>query len=208
VSGRSTVSRLPAAVRALIGRLRQDGHTIDEITAKLHELDVQVSRSSLARHTRSLDAIGEQIRRSRWIGEALVARLGDAPESRQARVNLELMQSLIMQLLAGEDGEPVQLTPQDAMLLCRAIADLARAHKADVERELAIRREFAHQAAAKIEEAGRDPALRAEGMTPELAARFRHLILGLAPPPAATPQQVFAHAPRPSPSKTSADAAA
>jgi hypothetical protein len=78
MSGRSTVSRLPAEVRELIGRLRRDGRTIDEILAKLHELDVSISRSALARHTRKLDAIGAQLHHSRAIAEALVARF-DSP---------------------------------------------------------------------------------------------------------------------------------
>lgn len=167
---------MPAAVRELIGKLRtQSGCTIDEILAKLIELDIEVSRSALGRHTQQLDAIGEQIKRSRWVGEALIDKLGEAPESRQARVNIELMQSLIMDLLAGEGGEPVKLTPQSAMLLSDALAKLARAHKSDVDRELQLRKAVAGEAADKVEEAA-----KAAGLSAETVRQFRGAILGVA----------------------------
>jgi DNA-binding transcriptional ArsR family regulator len=51
----STIRRLPAELREMIARLRQNGLTIDEIMAKLHELDVGVSRSALGRHIKLLD---------------------------------------------------------------------------------------------------------------------------------------------------------
>jgi len=52
----STVDRLPPEVRELIERLRGNGRTIDEILAKLRDLDAEVSRSALGRHIKLLDA--------------------------------------------------------------------------------------------------------------------------------------------------------
>jgi hypothetical protein len=172
---KSSIDRLPAGLRELIGQLRQGGRTIEEIRAKLEELNVRVSKSALARHTQQLDVIGEQIRRSRWVGEALIERLGDAPESRQARLNIEIMHSLILDLLAGEDGEPVHLTPQSAMLLSDALAKLARAHQADAERELKLRQAIAKETAGKVEDLA-----RSEGLTAETVDKFRAAILGIA----------------------------
>jgi hypothetical protein len=150
----SLIARLPADIRELIGRLRQDGRTIEEIRVKLLELDVAVSKSALGKHTKKLDAIGEQIRRSRAIGEALIAKLGEAPEHRTARLNIELMHSLVMDLLAGEDGQPVQLTPESAMLLSRALRDLAASAKSDAELEVKLRKELrgkVEKSLAKVE---------------------------------------------------------
>jgi hypothetical protein len=184
----SKIDRMPASIRELIGKLRGDGRTIDEILAKLQELDARVSRSALGRHVQKLDAIGEQIRRSRWIGEALIERLGDAPESRQARVNVELMHGLIMDLLAGEGGEPVELTPQNAMLLARALNDLARAHKSDAERELKLRQELREKVQKRIDQAERDLAdPRSHGAPLEPAAvlkRIREEVYGILGPSA------------------------
>jgi len=55
----SSIERLPAELRELIGHLRERGRTIDEILAKLAELDVDVSRSALGRHVQHLDAAGD-----------------------------------------------------------------------------------------------------------------------------------------------------
>lgn len=170
----SSIQRLPAAIRELIGSLRSRGHTIDEILEHLRELDVDVSRSALGRHTQQLDTIGEQIRRSRWVGEALIERLGEAPESRQARINIELMHSLIMDLLAGEGGETVKLTPESAMLLATSLSRLAAAHKSDVDRELKLRERVATAAADKVEEVA-----RGAGLSGDTVEQFRRAILGV-----------------------------
>ena len=52
---RSTIKRLPKAIQERIGELREAGRTIDEILAKLAELDVEVSRSALGRHVKALE---------------------------------------------------------------------------------------------------------------------------------------------------------
>lgn len=172
---KSTIERLPAEVRETIGRLRERGRTIDEILVKLQELDVDVSRSALGRHVQKLDAIGEQIRRSRAVSEALIERFGEGEESRAARFNVELMHSMIMDLLAGEDGEEVKLDPKSAMFLADALAKLSRAHKTEVDREVATRREVAKQAAGEVERIA-----RREGLSAETVDTFRAAILGIA----------------------------
>lgn len=55
----SIVDRLPAAHRDLIGRLRRDGRTIDEILAELRMREVPLSRSALGRYLRRLEAGSE-----------------------------------------------------------------------------------------------------------------------------------------------------
>ena len=76
----SSIDKLPVEVRELIGRLREQGATIDDILAKLGELDVEVSRSALGRHVKGLAEVGEQGRHARsvlailehlWLGERL-----------------------------------------------------------------------------------------------------------------------------------------
>ena len=48
----STIDRLPDAIKALIGKLRGSGRTIDEIRDKLLELEVSIPRSTLGRCTK------------------------------------------------------------------------------------------------------------------------------------------------------------
>lgn len=178
----STIARLPAEIREKIGQLRGDGRTIDEILAKLTELDVDVSRSALGRHIKQLDAIGEEIRRSRGIAEQLVQRFGEAPEGRVARLNIELMHGLVMKLLVAEDGQPVTLDSKDAFFIGSALQKLAQAGKLDVDREAVIEskfrakvREKAEEAAAAIAKAGAE-----KGLSKDAIEQFRKQVLGIA----------------------------
>ena len=73
---KSTVKCLPEKVREEIGRLREKGRTLDEILAHLKTLRAQVSRSSLGRYTKNVDAIGEQVQERRALAEVLAERYG------------------------------------------------------------------------------------------------------------------------------------
>jgi hypothetical protein len=176
----SRIDRLPADLRELIGRLRAGGRTIDEILAKLRELDVAVSRSALGRHVKEVDAIAAEIQRSRGIAEAIVERFGDAPESRTARLNIELMHSQMMRLLVAEEGQTLTLEPQDAYFLSSALQKLAQAAKQDVERELKIRQEVVGKAADKAVAAADEQARKAGHILPPEALRaIREQVYGI-----------------------------
>ena len=178
----STIDKLPEEVRALIGRLRQDGRTIDEIMSKLTELDVDVSRSALGRHIKGLAEVGEAMRRSREIATALVGRFGDEPDNRMARLNIEMMHGLVMSTITaavttGDEGEaqPVTLDPEQVMFLSKSLGELARAQKTDTDRMLKLRQELAKDAAKAAETVG-----KAKGMTAETIQAITHAILGVA----------------------------
>jgi hypothetical protein len=140
----SSVDQLPEEVRAKIGQLRQLGWTIDQILEHLSGLvDRAPSRSALGRHIKGLDALGERMRRSRHVAEALVRELGDAPESRTARLNIELLHSAVLDLFMraadGEDGSDAEGVaalagnPEGTMMLAKALDHLSRASKTNVD---------------------------------------------------------------------------
>ena len=172
----SKIARMPAELRELIGRLREQGRTIDEIREHLSSLDVEVARATLGRHVQRIDAIAARVRESRAAAEAIVSRLGEGEESRAARLNIELMHASVMQLLAGEDGVAVTLDPQNAMLLGRTIRDLTTASRSDAERELKIRKDTA----AKAAKAAKGSAIRA-GLSPDIIAQIERDVLGIVP---------------------------
>lgn len=150
----SKIDRLPPEIRDKIGALRRNGRSIDEILSVLRQLDVDVSRTGLGRHVKRIDDIGARLRESRAAAEAIMSRLGESPDNRTARLNIELMHANVLQLLAGgDDDKPVVLDPQGAMLLARTMKDLAAAAKTDVDRELRLRKEFAAQAGAVLDQA-------------------------------------------------------
>jgi len=177
----SSIDRLPPELRRLIGSLRDSGVTIDEILAKLNELGAGVSRSALGRHVKGLDELGERLRRSRDVADVLAKRLGDAPESKQARVNIELMHSVIMDLFIGEDGKPVTLDAESVMLLSRSIQALASASKSDADQVIKIRREIAAEQKTKLDALERQAAKAGDkrGFDAETLRRVRTEIYGL-----------------------------
>lgn len=152
----SSVKRLPPEIRELIGQLRGDGRTIDEILAKLHELKQDVSRTALGRHINKLDKVSEHLSSSRKFAEALVSRLGEGAEDKTARLNIELMNALIFKLLVTEEGQVVELDGKSAFFLAMTLKNLASASKADADREKVIREALKKEAKAKIDNIVKD----------------------------------------------------
>lgn len=146
---KSSIDRLPPEIRETIGALRRQGRTIDEILAKLNELDVDVSRAALGRYTKEIDRIAEEVHRNRAIAEALVDRFGEAPDNKAARMNIELMHSLITRIMFNEDGM-VSLEPQEAYFLATGLQRLAQAQKVDVDRMTKIREQLQAQVDARM----------------------------------------------------------
>ncbi len=177
----SSIDRLPEAVREQIGKLRQAGCTIDEILAKLHELDAGVSRSALGRHVKTLDQVAERMRESEVVANALAARFGEEGDEKVSRLNFQLMNSLVFQTLlaasGGEDGEGEEITlgAKDVKHLAGSLKDLATASKTNADRLLKVRAEIAREAAAAADKVG-----RAAGLSADTVEAIKHAVLGVA----------------------------
>lgn len=184
---KSTIKRLPPAVRERIGALLEQGRTLDEILEALAGLDVQVSRSALHRYKQHIDKVGERIRRSRAVAEALVQRLGDAPESKTARMNVELMHSVILDIVSNaeagptddgaEGGDDSPLNPMGAMLLAKALDHLSKAAKTDAELIARIREEATKVATRKAATTMSDVGRKA-GVSGEVIDQMMQAVLG------------------------------
>lgn len=169
----STIKKLPPEIRDKIGQLLDQGRTLNEIVDHLSSLDVQVSRSALGRYKQSLDKVSERIRRSRDIAEAMVRNLGEAPESKTARLNIELMHGVILDMLSqlpdgsdeGDDDAPLLLTlsPRGAMEMAKGLDHLARAAKQDADHVAKLRDEARREAAEAVDKVARKEGLSDEG---------------------------------------------
>lgn len=170
----SSIDKLPPEIRDLIAALRGKGWTIDQIQQHLSNLLDQVpSRSALGRHILGLDKLGERMRRSRDVATALARELGDAPGSKAAQVNIELIQSLILDVfLKAEDGEEggdlaaISGSPQALMQLARALESLGKASKTNVDfiaaAEARATAKARAEAASSAEEVARERGLSAD----------------------------------------------
>lgn len=174
---KGTIDRLGPEVRDAIGRLLDQGRTLDEILGHLEGMSIEISRSALGRYTQKIERAGEKYRQSRFITDALVRRYGDGPESKAARVNIELTQTLVFDLLmkAEEEGDA-----DLALKLSKALSNLATASRADAELvEKAEKR--AADKATKAAAAAVDRAGKAMNLDPAVLKRIREEMYGLAP---------------------------
>lgn len=181
--GKSKIKLLPSPLRDLINDLLQKGVTLDAIMAKLREAGVEdISRSSLGRYAIDVNKVGEKMRRARDISEALIDRLGAAPESRTAQLNLELMHSAIFELMAAtEEGMPID--PKSLAFIAGSLKDLASARKTEADFVFRIRQEaaksMAAEAAKQVDAVGLELGVGADTIN-SIKAR----ILGVKLPPA------------------------
>ena len=176
----STISRLPEEVREKIAKLREEGRTIDEILLALSALDVEVSRSSLGRHVKKLDEVTKDMHRARAIAAALGRSFGDAETSKVARTNIEILHSMVMQLMVGGDDEgAVKLVPKDAMFLATALEKMAKASKSDFDQQLKAAEEIARRAEREKAAETVEKEVRKAGLSAETVDAIKAKILGV-----------------------------
>lgn len=122
----STVDRLDPQIKRMIADLRlEHGWGIDQIKQKLDALAQPVSRTALARHTKSLDEISRDLRQTRETARILTEAVAPGEDGKVAQLGLELLESSVVRLMtATEDGELVTLEPKEAMQLSITLKNL------------------------------------------------------------------------------------
>ena len=171
---RSAIHKLPTEIRETIGRLREAGHSIDQILEKLRELDVEISRASLGRWTQKIDVIGEQVRQSRALAENLRRTLGEQGENRVAALNIELLHGALTKLIVAESTGEVNLTMKEAAIVARTCRELAMAENALVATAVRVKKDLKEKVAAALD--------RVEKTEPDRLAtlkRIREEVYGL-----------------------------
>lgn len=151
----SKAEKLPPEIRDEIARLRNDrGQTIDQILAHLRQLGVEkddLSRSGLGEYVKEMDELAKDMRAARGMAEGLVKSLGDEPDDKLARLNIELLHGAIFKLqVAARTGKGDELTAGELQLLARSVMQLEGSQKTILERVAAA----AVQATNTAREAG------------------------------------------------------
>lgn len=179
---RSSIEQLPDAVIAEINKALASGrYTLDDVAAMVAKLGHgdDVSRSALGRYAKREKAMRDSLRRSRNIASALVRDTDDEErESQLGRVNIELMQSVVMKILAsgmaeGDDEMP-EFSPLELARLAKGQKDMIEALATDDGRRRKIRSDALADAAKVI-----DKIQSRGGITKERADEARQAILGL-----------------------------
>jgi hypothetical protein len=188
----SSIDKLPAEIREEIGRARMRGCTIDDILKLLRGMLPAAgmpSRSAIGRHALRLDALGEKMRRSRSVAEALASQLGDAPESQTARLNIELLHSVVMDLFLRasedetEDMDPagagaLKGNPEGVMMLAKTVQSLVAASKGN-EDFIAAAEKRATERAKREAAAAVSKVIAGKGLTGELVDNIKAAIFGV-----------------------------
>lgn len=161
----------------MIADLRlEHGWRIDEIKAKLDELAQPVSRTALARHTKSLDEISRELRQTRETARVLTEAVTPGEDGKVLQLATELLESSMVRMMtATADGELITLEPKEAMQTSITLQNLVKSKgglndiraKAKAEQK----KESAETARA---------AAKAAGLSAETVNGIYHAVLGVA----------------------------
>jgi hypothetical protein len=175
---KSSIQQLDPRLReAVDGLLREGRHTLDDILAKLAELNdgtAPVSRSSLGRYAARAEKQMKRYAEAQEVAKVWIDRIEVEPNGDVARLNHEMLRTVAFQTL-GEIGErEVSADPQEVMFLAKALKDLASADRLTQDRILIIRQEVAKRAAVEAVKQA-----KASGLSDEAAELIRQRILGV-----------------------------
>src|SRR5689334_996062 len=153
---KTKLDKLPRPIYDIINKLRQEeGRTVDEIMAKLQELNVDIARSTLARGLAKIDEFGAILRERKETAKALAAD-GTGDED-LARANEQLLQSALMNLTLGQE-----LSAKEALAVSASLKNSADARRMDSERRRKDRKEAKEEAASTIRTEGKRLGVSAE----------------------------------------------
>lgn len=182
----SSIDRLPEEIRDQIADLRQRrGKTIDEIMTHLALMNVEVSRSAVGRHVKSMAEIGESLRKSQAMAKFVVEEFGGETDDRVGRANIALLQGALLEIITerptDDDGAPITLGAEEAKAISLSLQRLISSQRMDADRQLRLRKdareEMAKEAAAVVD----NIAKREGGLTRDTIAAIKAEILGIKP---------------------------
>ena len=180
----SKIDGLPDAIKARLHELLRGSLPQSEILSIVNGLiddaglakSDKLSKSGLNRYASKMETLGQQIRETREVADAWVARLGTKPTGEVSQLLIELLRTAHFKLLmkTAEDPDEV-LDPETLGDLALSIGRLEKASMLSTQREKELRKAFAEEAASEAE-----TAAKAAGLTAEGAKLIKQQILGIA----------------------------
>jgi hypothetical protein len=180
----SSIDReVSAADKAALQRLVADpAFTVDDLAAWLKSKGYDISRSAVGRYAKNIRAIGERLRQSREVTEALAKEIGDAAvQGQQGRLLVEMARTLAWDLVMKLQEGGAEVDTKDLAFIGKALAEMAKALRYDQDFELKLRerieRETREKAAAEVETTATE-----KGLSRETVEAIKARILGVKSP--------------------------
>ncbi|WP_338665006.1 phage protein Gp27 family protein [Pararoseomonas sp. SCSIO 73927] len=178
----SSVDRLGPEIREQIGRLLDEGRSLDEIMAHLASLEVrEISRSALGRYTQRVNKLAENRRRAEFVAQALERDFGSDPENKLLRHLIKSVEVDLFDILncEGEEGEDApKPDAKSSLTIAQTLERLVRTSRHDAALRESIEKRAAEkakrEAAASAEEAGQEA-----GLSGDMIDKIKRKILGL-----------------------------
>ena len=158
----SRFDALPPEIRAYIDRRLREGATQASVRRETAGMlaeagEAPLSAGGLNRYTQQIERAGSRIRESRAAADAWVARFGEAPSGNVGRLIIEVLRTLVhdlvLRLERDIDGdEPVSVEAINELAL--AVQRLERADELSVARERKLREQLAAEAETVAKAAG------------------------------------------------------
>ena len=167
--GRSTVAKLPPALREAVDAAIADGATIDEITEGIRDAGESCSRSAVGRYAKDMRDLMRRQQEDERVLKMWVEALGERAEGQAGLVLIETLRSMTLATMAHLcNGEEPVSTEE----LARLSLVLKRIEDTD---RLRLEREKATQKAAAEE---RKAPEKRKGLSPETVAWIQEQVEG------------------------------
>ncbi len=179
----SKVNQLPDAIKSKLDQLLRDGRlTQTAILNKINKMieeaelaqDEQLSKSGLNRYSSKMQEIGSRIAQARAVSEQWVAKLGDKPSGDVSKILIEMVRTLAFDSVLDASNSDQPVHPKFIKDLAIGIEKLEKAATESTKREKEIRKAFAEEAAALVED-----AVVQAGLTSDGANAIKREILGI-----------------------------
>lgn len=177
-SRKSTIDLLDPRIQEAVNQAIKDNRaTIDEIVSMIKDMGGDASRSAVGRYVRNQNQQLAKYREAQEVAKVWVDKIGKEPDGDVGRLLIEMLRVISFKTLSNTDN----VDPMGLMLLSNAIKGIAQADKIVIDREAAVRKLVAVQAAKAAEEVTK--TVRKAGMSDETVELIRSKILGIGEAP-------------------------
>ena len=169
--GRSSIARLPPALREAADAAIADGATIDEIAARIRAEGGACSRSAVGRYVKNMRDLIRQQQEADRANEAWVRALGARAQGSAGLILIETLRTLVLSALADLSRREEPVSTEELARLALVLRRIEGTDKLRLERERA-----AAKAARAAPGAGQAPVRK--GLSPEAVAAIREVVEG------------------------------